>query len=70
MDEDIPKDIPEEQSDIVNEDVPEETSIPLEVTIKEKKKEITPYDSTEAPEYDDLKDEDRENIKKDLKIDG
>jgi len=68
---DIPKDIPEEQSDIVDEVIPEDTSTePIEVKIKPQKKEITPYDSTEAQEYEDLRDEDRVNIKKDLKIDG
>ncbi len=62
---------PQEPDDIVDEDIPEDTSIqPLEVTIKDKKKEITPYDSTAAQEYDDLREEDTQNIKKDLKIDG
>ncbi len=66
---DIPKDVPDEQSDPVDEVIPEDTS-PVEVTIKPQKKESTPYDSTEADEYDDLREADKEAIKKDLDIDG
>ncbi len=66
---DIPEDIPEERSDIVDEVIPEDTS-PLEVTIKDKPKEATPYDSTDADEYDDLIESDKIAIKKDLDIDG
>ncbi len=66
---DIPKDVPEEQSDLVDEVIPEDTS-PLEVKVIPQKKESTPYDSTEAEEYDDLRAADKEAIKKDLDIDG
>ncbi len=68
---DIPKDIPDEQSDPVDEVIPEDISDePIEVIVKPQKKESTPYDSTEAQEYDDLRDSDREAIKKELNIDG
>ncbi len=59
----------QEPSDTVDEVIPEDTS-PLEVTIKDKPKEPTPYDSTDAEEYDDLMESDKEAIKKDLNIDG
>ncbi len=69
--EDIPPE-EDERSDI--DTVQEDSDIvqPLEVKVinKDTPKEPTPYDSTDSQEYDDLRDEDIKNIKKDLKIDG
>ncbi len=68
------EDIPPEEE--INDDIVQEADAdivhPLEVKVinKEIPKEPTPYDSTEAQEYDDLREEDIKNIKKDLKIDG
>ncbi len=61
---DEPEDI---QDDELDEEPPDK---PLEVTIKKTKPEATPYDSTDADEYQTLRDADKKIIKEDLDIDG
>jgi len=56
------------QDDELQEDTPDDK--PLEVTIKKTKPEATPYDSTDADEYQTLRDADKKIIKQDLDIDG
>ncbi len=69
-DEDIP--LQDEDSEDIVQEADADIVQPLEVKVinKDIPKEPTPYDSTDAQEYDDLRAEDLKNIKKDLKIDG